>query len=78
MLHFDNLSKFPQVKHFVSTRSSKIDLGNFVTVKQVHGDNVLVVQNKDVTGFEADAMITDKANIGLAIKVADCVPILFF
>jgi hypothetical protein len=78
ILHFDNLSKFPQIKHFVGTRHDKSNLSDYVTVKQVHGDNVLVVKSSSVGEVKADAMITNQRGIGLVIRVADCVPIMFY
>lgn len=78
MLYFDNLSKFSKVSHFVETRKEKADTSDYMSVSQVHGDNVLVIKDRDIKDLEGDAMITDKKGIGLAIRVADCVPILFF
>src|SRR3989344_4559719 len=78
MLYFGNLSKFLQLKHFVGTRDSKINLESYVTIKQIHGDNVLVVTGKNTKAEKADAMITNKRGLMLVVKVADCVPILFF
>lgn len=51
------------------------------TIWQVHGNDVVVAegnqpQRKWLT--RADAMITDKPNVGLAMRFADCVPILFY
>ena len=77
-LKFENLSKFPEISHFVSTRKTKkIPFKNFALVNQVHGNEVLLV-NKKVEDISADAMATNKKDIGLVIRVADCVPILFF
>ncbi len=45
--------------------------------KQVHGDNISFVTKGGFAG-ESDAMITDKSGIGLAISIADCVPILLY
>lgn len=53
-------------------------------VRQVHGADVLDVDQMqvgtnsiiDLTNHEADALITTRAGIGLAVRVADCVPIL--
>lgn len=52
-----------------------------LTVNQVHGDNVLVIdeENHDFThfqGVEADAIVTNQANLMLGIMVADCFPVL--
>jgi len=52
-----------------------------VTVKQVHGTDILVIDepNEDVShflGIEGDAIITNKPSIMIGVCVADCAPIL--
>lgn len=42
---------------------------------QVHGRDVLVVREPGLAG-EADALVTDRRGLLLAVRVADCVPIL--
>ncbi len=44
---------------------------------QKHTDTVIEL-DPDLTPKEGDAVITDRANVILGIKVADCVPILIF
>lgn len=51
-------------------------------VRQVHGDRVLEVAASgpglvDRTGEQADAMVTGRRGLALAVRVADCVPVLF-
>ena len=43
---------------------------------QVHGDVVATIGNEIVAAPTADALITQKAGIGLAVMVADCIPLL--
>jgi YfiH family protein len=51
--------------------------GRVVTMKQVHGDNIVEVSDANVKeAGEADAMVTAKPNVFLAALTADCVPIL--
>lgn len=51
--------------------------GRIVTMKQVHGDHVAEVTDTNVKeAGEADAMVTAKSNVFLAVLTADCVPIL--
>ena len=52
--------------------------GRIVTMRQVHGDEIVDVrdQNLKETG-EADGMTTGERNIFLGVLTADCVPILF-
>lgn len=44
--------------------------------EQVHGNNVAVVNEYSSEQLIADAAVTTKKNIGLAIMTADCLPIL--
>jgi YfiH family protein len=51
--------------------------GRIVTMRQVHGDNVIEVsESKIKEAGEADAMVTAKAGVFLGVLTADCVPIL--
>ena len=60
------------VKHLVGIHDGKI-----VTMKQVHGDQIVEVKDKALkeTG-EADGMVTVGTGIHLGVLTADCVPIL--
>lgn len=54
-----------------------------LTVRQVHGTNILVIDesNPDLTHFQAvesDAIITNQPGIMIGVLVADCFPILLF
>jgi hypothetical protein len=51
-----------------------VDADHFVTVRQVHGANVLGGASVTDTS-EADALVTDSSELALAILVADCVPL---
>lgn len=52
--------------------------GRIVTMRQVHGDQIVDVKDKTLKeAGEADGMITDKRDIFLAVLTADCVPLLF-
>ncbi|MEO6508410.1 MAG: peptidoglycan editing factor PgeF [Patescibacteria group bacterium] len=45
---------------------------------QVHSSKVKIVENTgDVAKEEGDGVITDKKNVALVIRTADCVPIIF-
>jgi polyphenol oxidase len=56
------------------------DLGvPLVVVRQVHGADVAVLDDADPSGLaerHADAMVTRRDGVGLAVRVADCVPVL--
>lgn len=58
---------------------------NLVSMHQVHGRNVVLVDEKFITGHElnrevdgCDAIITNLKDVGLMVKVADCQGILLF
>ena len=52
--------------------------GGVLTVKQVHGRVVRIITAQDSTlaSFEADAIVSTDASRAIAVRVADCVPIL--
>lgn len=69
-VHHANLLKF--VKSF-----SKKSIG--ISMNQIHGGNVQVVENSRLLVIEeTDAIITNKRNLALTVLVADCVPVLVF
>jgi YfiH family protein len=45
-------------------------------LEQVHGNNVVIVENHSAIPYIADAAITQNKNITLAVMTADCLPIL--
>ena len=52
--------------------------GRIVTMKQVHGDNIVEVKDKSLKEVgEADGMVTGEPDVHLGVLTADCVPILF-
>lgn len=62
-------------------RAFDVSQEGLLTVRQVHGDDILVIDtpNEDVSHFltvESDAIITNQAGIMIGVCVADCVPIL--
>jgi len=63
------------------TRAFGITQDALVTVKQVHGNDILVIDepNEDYShflGLEGDAIITNQPGVMIGVCVADCVPIL--
>ena len=51
--------------------------GRVVTMKQVHGDRIVEVRDKNLKEVgEADGMVTRKKETFLGVLTADCVPIL--
>lgn len=52
--------------------------GRVVTMKQVHGDHIIEVQDPHLKDAgEADGMLTQRGGVYLGVLTADCVPILF-
>lgn len=43
---------------------------------QVHGCDVVVVSDEPVERVDADALVTDRPDVVLAVRAADCVPVL--
>jgi len=67
----------------ILTRAFGTDQEALVSVRQVHGSDILVIDepNEDYSHFssvESDAIITDQPGVMIGICVADCVPILLF
>ena len=63
------------------TRAFGITQDALVTVKQVHGSDILVINepNEDFShfyGLESDAIITNQPGVMIGVCVADCTPIL--
>ncbi len=50
---------------------------DLLLLSQGVSDNVVYVQKASRDEIEADGVVTNKSNIGLCIRTADCVPILF-
>src|SRR5438067_12730482 len=67
-------SKRIPVPHGFGTRDDAEVPGGAFTVHQVHGDRV--VKAPVTTGTKADAVWTDAPKSSVAVKTADCVPIL--
>jgi len=56
-----------------------IDRERVVTVHQVHGDNIVTVDDRNFRSMgmvEADAMITNAPGIAIGVETADCLPVL--
>lgn len=47
-----------------------------LSARQVHSDTVLYVTQED--DYTADGLITDRAGLSIAVKTADCTPVLMY
>lgn len=69
-------TKISEVKQNIENIKTIMKAQDVFLLKQVHGNDVALYKETDEI-IEADASVTDKKNITLAIKTADCVPVLF-
>ena len=85
LTHQYNIHKFAdqvsidQAKNNIDRVIQSFDAKNMLLLNQVHGNNVAYIDEL-TTDFniwpEADALVTKKPNIVLAVRTADCVPVL--
>ena len=68
----DDLSKWSQ--------ALAVEPQQLITLKQIHSNRVVVVDDQfDVKAVrEADALVTNRTDVVLAVKSADCLPVLLF
>lgn len=52
--------------------------GSLVTMRQVHGNTVAVVDEATIEPPEADALVTRASGLTLLVQVADCAPVLLW
>lgn len=73
-----DLSREVEPATLLRRRSEVVDLP-WVTVRQVHGD-VLVEADRpdDLSGTDADGIITARPDLVVAVQVADCAPVLMW
>ena len=75
----DHVGDDPQaVAHNLETVRAAIGARTVVTMRQVHGRDVAVVDDVPAEPPEADALVTKTAGIVLAVLVADCTPVLLW
>lgn len=70
------LAAFEWLRHGFGTRNSEPLTGRVATLRQTHSDLVWSVRQSVGCLGDGDAMITDEPGLLLAIRTADCVPIL--
>lgn len=83
-MQFKALAQFSEIQHgFIGRDGSleKIPLKNYVYSEQIHDVNIYDVRSS-VSGVlhlkEYDSLVTSQKNVGLVVKGADCVPLLFY
>ena len=77
MYRAERFERFPWLQHGFGTRLSAgwPDTAGLATVKQIHSDQVLVASQPGQLGV-ADAIISQRPGVTVAIRTADCLPIL--
>lgn len=63
---------------YFGTRHTAVDLSRVVSMNQIHSGTVKYVTENNVGTRipECDGIVTDRKNVALAVKTADCVPLL--
>lgn len=88
----EQLIQYKKVEHFFSDRNVdfsqlealsnhfQLEKNSIIIGKQTHGDRVVIVhhQNKNELFENIDAFITCEKGICIAVKTADCTPVLLF
>lgn len=82
-LHTDDAAYNVEGNRSTLCRAFDIAPQNLLTVHQVHGSDILVIDepNRDLSHFlslDSDAIITNQPRAMLGILVADCYPVLFW
>src|SRR5262249_4835118 len=72
------LDVFPWLVHGFGTRHADIPaiFGNLATVKQIHSAICVAAAGRCGVLGEADAVLEDQPGAVVAVKTADCIPIL--
>jgi YfiH family protein len=70
--------EFPAVRHGFAAESRPVAPGlHLVRVRQVHGASYVVADSRTVSpAGDADALLTSRPGVAVAIATADCVPLL--
>jgi YfiH family protein len=78
VLQSDAFLALPWLEHGFQTRLSDYLPGDFAcaTLRQIHSDRVLIARGEAGILGEGDALVTNTPGVLLAIRTADCVPLL--
>ena len=74
-------SPLTEIQRAYLQKNCQVDIPQVFWRKQIHGDDVLVVQggvSSSKNCPDADAYITNEKNLPIAIRTADCVPVFIF
>lgn len=67
-------AQLDELRRLISRRYGGVPK-RIVWVKQMHGAQVLPITDEDGFSGEADALITDRPDVLLTVRTADCVPV---
>lgn len=70
------LLSFPELNHGFSTKASKKTIEGFY-LNQIHSDIIIQADAKSDM-VDGDGIVTDTPGLTIAVKTADCVPILLY
>ncbi len=77
MLHSPD-EPFSQRQRSELRAGAGLDAGRLCNVKQVHGNRVVVFRQPVRPVPEADGLVTDVRGLGLAVRTADCLPVMIY
>jgi hypothetical protein len=69
------LDKLPWIEHGFGTRHAQVRPDDFAGLKQIHSNLVFVADGQGLCG-EGDALVTGRIGLAIAVRTADCYPIL--
>ena len=69
------LHRLPGIQHGFGTRQEPATMAGLATVKQIHSNLVLTADAPGLCG-EGDALVTNFPGVAVAVRTADCYPIL--
>lgn len=77
MITLETLSSCPQVAHGFFNAAESGALKDLIFMNQVHSADVSVIDKVPETTPKVDALVTKTPGLKLAVKTADCAPVLF-
>ena len=76
ILHSRLLQRFPWVEHGFGTRLATVSQDQMASLRQIHSAVPLRADRAPGCVGSGDALLTNRAGVGLSIRTADCFPIL--
>jgi YfiH family protein len=70
------LQRFSWIEHGFGTRDGPISQEGMASLAQIHSSLVLTASESNGCVGEGDALITNRANVFVSVRTADCFPIL--